>query len=169
MGSVPIRLLLGIVAVVSLLATPYMTLMPVLVREVYGADANVMGFLVGAAGLGGVLGTLVLASQPNVRGLVGVIAGASLAAGTALAAVSWAGAVPVAMALMMVVGFGILVTSVSVNMILQTIVHDDLRTKPVPDVRLICVFAFFERPEVAEGKHRGLQDIFELHGRVRDG
>ena len=125
--SVPIRLLLSLLAVVSLLATPYMILMPVLVREVYAAGANVLGFLVGAAGLGGVLGTLFLASRPNVRGLLGTIACASLAAGTALAMVSWSGGVPVAAALMTIVGFGILVTSVSVNMILQTIVEDDKR------------------------------------------
>jgi MFS family permease len=126
-GSVPIRLLLGVLAVVSLLATPYMTLMPVLVREVYGGGASVMGFLVGAAGVGGVTGTLFLASRPNVRGLVGVIACASIAAGAALALLSWAGGIAAALPLLAIVGFGILVTSVSVNMILQTIVEDDKR------------------------------------------
>jgi MFS family permease len=116
-----------VLAIVSLLATPYMTLMPVLVREVYGGGANIMGFLVGAAGVGALTGTLVLASRPNVRGLVGIIALASMAAGTALALLSWAGSVSLAIPLLGVVGFGILVTSVSVNMILQTIVDDDKR------------------------------------------
>lgn len=125
--SVPIRLLLGVLAAVGLLATPYMTLMPVLVREVYGGGANVMGFLVGAAGLGGVTGTLYLASRSNVRGLVRVIACASLAAGTALALLSWARSISIALPLLVITGFGILVTSVSVNMILQTIVDDDKR------------------------------------------
>lgn len=125
--SVPIRLLLGVLAAVGFLATPYMTLMPVLVREVYAGGANVMGFLVGAAGLGGVAGTLYLASRANVRGLVRVIARASIAAGLALGMVSWAGALPLALALLTVTGFGILVASVSVNMILQTIVEDDKR------------------------------------------
>jgi MFS family permease len=125
--SLPIRLLLGVLAIVSLLAMPYMTLMPVLVREVYGGGANLMGFLVGAAGLGGVSGTLFLASRRNVRGLVRIIAYASCAAGSALALLSWATNVPLAIVLLVIVGFGILVTSVSVNMILQTIVEDDKR------------------------------------------
>lgn len=125
--SVPVRLLLGTLVVVSLLATPYMTLMPVLVREIYGSGASVMGFLVGAAGLGAVVGTLFLAARPNVRGLVRVIVGASVAAGLALALVSWPGTVWIAAPLLAVVGFGVLVTSVSVNMILQTIVDDDKR------------------------------------------
>lgn len=125
--SVPIRLLLTVLAAVSLLATPYMTLMPALVRDVYGGGANAMGFLVGAAGLGGVCGTLFLASRPNVRGLVGVIAGASFGAGAALALLSWTGRIWIALPLLAMTGFGILVTSVSVNMILQTIVDDDKR------------------------------------------
>jgi MFS family permease len=125
--SVPIRALLAVLAIVSLLATPYMTLMPVLVREVYAGGPDVMGILVGSAGAGAVCGTLFLASRTNVRGLVRVIAGASFAAGAALAALSWAGRVAVAVPLLAVVGFGILATAVSVNMILQTIVDDDKR------------------------------------------
>jgi MFS family permease len=125
--SVPIRNLLGTLAAVSLLATPYMTLMPVLVREVYGGGANVMGFLVGAAGAGAVAGTFFLALRRDVRGLVQLIAGASVAAGTALALLSWTGRIALAMPLLAIIGFGILVTSVSVNMILQTIVDDDKR------------------------------------------
>ena len=125
--SVPIRTLLSVLVIVSLLGTPYVTLMPVLVREVYAGGANLMGFLVGAAGVGGVTGTLFLASRANVRGLVRVIAFASFAAGAALAIVSWVGSIAAAMVLLAVVGFGVLVTSVSTNMILQTIVEDDKR------------------------------------------
>lgn len=125
--SVPIRNLLATLAVVSLVATPYMTLMPVLVREVFSEGANVMGFLVGSAGAGAVTGTLFLATRRDVRGLVSLIVGASVAAGTALAFLSWSGRVAIAMPLLAIVGFGILVTSVSVNMILQTIVDDDKR------------------------------------------
>lgn len=122
----PIRRLLGVLVVVSLFATPYMTLMPALVRDVYGGGANVMGFLVGAAGVGGVAGTLFLAARSHVAGLVGSIAVASIAGGSALALLSWTG-IAVALPLLAIVGFGILVTSVSVNMILQTIVDDDKR------------------------------------------
>ena len=125
--SVPIRLLLGVLVVVSLLATPYMTLMPVLVKDVYASGANVMGFFVGAAGLGAVCGTLWLASRPSVRGLVRIIACASFAAGLALAVLPWHGRISLAVPLLAIVGFGILATSVSVNMILQTIVDDDKR------------------------------------------
>lgn len=126
-GFLPIRLLLLVLALVALLATPYITLMPVLVREVFHGGADQMGFLVGAGGLGAVCGTLYLASRHNVRGLVRLIVYASLIAGIALVLLAWSGSVWIAAPLIAAIGFGILVTSVSTNMILQTIVDDDKR------------------------------------------
>ncbi len=126
-NSVPIRLLLMLLALFALLATPYVTLMPVLVREVFAGDADLMGFLIGAAGCGAVAGTIYLASRRNVRGLVRIIVYASLAAGVALMLLAWSGTVWIALPLLAIIGFGILVSAVSVNMILQTIVDDDKR------------------------------------------
>ncbi len=125
--SVPIRLLLSLLALVALLATPYMALMPVITKEIFGGEAEEMGFLVGAAGLGALAGTIYLASRQLVPGLVRVIAGASFAAGAALTVLAWSGTFWIALPLLAVIGFGILVTSVSTNMILQTIVDDDKR------------------------------------------
>jgi predicted MFS family arabinose efflux permease len=62
-----------------------------------------------------------------VRGLVRVIVYASLVAGVALLLLAWSGSVWIAAPLIAAIGFGILVTSVSTNMILQTIVDDDKR------------------------------------------
>ncbi len=126
-NSLPIRALLLVLAVVGFLGTPYSTLMPVMVREIFGGGAEDMGFLVGAGGLGAISGTLYLASRANTRGLIRLIVYASFAAGTALTLLAQAPTTLYALPLMMVIGFGILVTSVSVNMILQTIVDDDKR------------------------------------------
>jgi hypothetical protein len=120
--SVPIRLLLLLLMMVGLLATPYITLMPALVREVFAGGAEQMGFLVGAAGLGAVSGTLYLASRSSVRGLVRLLTFASFGAGLALMLLAWSKTMWIALPLLGVIGFGILITSVSVNMILQTIV-----------------------------------------------
>jgi MFS family permease len=125
--SIPIRILLMLLAMTGFLATPYSALMPALTREVLRGGAEEMGFLMGAAGLGGVAGTVYLASRRNVRGLVSVIAYAIFGAGAALALLSWSKVVWLALPLLVIIGFGILVTSVSVNMILQTIVDDDKR------------------------------------------
>ncbi len=125
--SRPIRSLLMLLTALGLLGTPYISLMPVLVREVFGGGADQMGFLVGSAGLGAVVGTLYLASRSSVRGLVRLLTYAALAAGIALALVPHVKQVWIAMPLLVITGFGILVTSVSVNMIVQAIVDDDKR------------------------------------------
>jgi predicted MFS family arabinose efflux permease len=62
-----------------------------------------------------------------VRGLVRLIVIASLTAGAALVLLAGSTSVWLAAPLIAMIGFGILVTSVSTNMILQTIVDDDKR------------------------------------------
>jgi MFS family permease len=125
--SVPIRALLTLLAAVALTVAPYSTLMPAVVHEVFAGNAQTLGFLLGAAGMGAVAGTLLLAMRRNVRGLLGFIVLAVLLAGAALIALSVSRWLPLSIALMSVIGFGILAVNVSVNMILQTIVDDDMR------------------------------------------
>lgn len=123
----PIRLLLLLLMAMALLAAPYSNLMPALVRSVFHGSADEMGYFMAASGLGGVIGTVYLAARPTVRGLLGVLAASSFATGSALALLTWSHTAWLALPLLAVIGFGMLVTSVSVNMILQTIVEDDKR------------------------------------------
>jgi MFS family permease len=125
--TLPIRRLLTVLALVALTAAPYSTLMPAVVHEAFDGNAQTLGFLVGAAGCGAVIGTLLLASRGNVRGLLRFIVAAALLAGCALTALSQSRLLPLSLLLMALIGFSILVTSVSINMILQTIVDDDKR------------------------------------------
>ena len=125
--SLPIRSLLLLLTAVGFLATPYINLMPVLTREVFAVGAREMGFMIGAAGLGAVAGTLYLATRSSVRGLVRLLTYAALAAGISLALVAHVKIVWLTIPLLAITGFGILATSVAVNMIVQSIVDDDKR------------------------------------------
>ncbi len=125
--TLPIRWLLLLLAAVALTAAPYGTLMPAIVHEIFAGDAQTLGFLVGAAGMGAVAGTLLLSMRRTVRGLLRFILFAALIVGAALIALSLSRWLPASIVLMSVIGFGILVVTVSTNMILQTIVDDDKR------------------------------------------
>jgi len=125
--SVPIRHLLSMLAVLALSAAPYGILMPAIVHEVFAGDVQTLGFLVGAAGVGAILGTLLLAARKNVRGLTRLIVAAAFLAGGALMLMSASRLFALSLILMAATGFGILVISVSTNIILQTIVEDDKR------------------------------------------
>src|SRR5438477_3143421 len=68
-GFAPIRAVLLLLALVSLLGMPYAVLMPVIASEVLHGDANTLGFLVASSGLGALVGALYLASRRSVVGL----------------------------------------------------------------------------------------------------
>ena len=123
----PIRLFLLLVALISLTASPYTVLMPIFARDVFGGDAHTLGFLVGSAGLGAVIGTAFLATRPNVFELSKLVPFTSAAAGVALMLVGLSKIYWLSLVFMACLGFGIIVTAASVNMMLQTIVDEDKR------------------------------------------
>ena len=72
-GFLPIRYIILLLALVSLLGMPYVVLIPVFAKEVLHGDSHTFGFLMGASGLGALTGALYLASRKNVIGLEKVI------------------------------------------------------------------------------------------------
>ena len=123
----PIRLFLALVALISLTASPYTVLMPIFARDVLGGDAHTLGFLVGSAGLGAVIGTAFLTTRPNVFELSKLVPFTSVAAGIALMLVGISTLYWLSLIFMACLGFGIIVTAASVNMMLQTLVDEDKR------------------------------------------
>src|SRR6185437_3886770 len=72
--SVPIRSLLLLLALISLVGMPYTVLMPIFAGTVLHGGAHTLGFLMAASGVGALIGALVLATRRSVVGLGRVIA-----------------------------------------------------------------------------------------------
>jgi MFS family permease len=125
--TVPVRILLPNLALVSFMIAPYQALMPIFAAEIYHGGADTLGYLMGAAGLGGGLAVLALAARRNVRGLARIILLASVLAGVALTAFSQTRWLWLAYVLMFFVGAGMLVVITGTSTILQTIVEDEKR------------------------------------------
>ncbi len=124
---VPVRVLLPIVALVSFMATPYQALMPIFAAEVFQGDARMLGFLIGAAGLGGSSGLIYLASRKDVRGLARhIVFGAGLA-GASLMVFGESKLLWLSLIAITLTGFGIILVGMGVSMIFQTIVADEKR------------------------------------------
>lgn len=123
----PVRVLLGVLAVMSFMALPYNMLMPAVVKQVYDGSSATLGFLVASAGFGAVAGTGYLSARSGVRGLIRLIIVAVALAGAALIAFSLSRSFWLSIPLLALVGFGILATTVSVQIILQTLVDDAMR------------------------------------------
>jgi len=125
--SLPLRWLLPVVALVTFMASPYQTLMPIFAAEIFKGGAETLGLLIGAAGAGGIIAMLVLAARRNVRGLMGWIAGSAAATGATLVVFSYSTSFALSLAMIAVVGFAALTVAMGASTIIQTIVEDRMR------------------------------------------
>ena len=124
---VPIRSVLLLVAFVSLVGLPYAVLMPMAAREVFHGGPHTLGFLMSASGVGSLAGAVFLASRKNVRGLVRLIAAASVLFGAALIGFALSRLLWMALVALVVAGFAMIVQLAASNTVLQTLVDDDKR------------------------------------------
>jgi len=125
--AVPIRAILLMLSLVSLVGMPYTVLMPVFARDVLGVGPDGFGYLMGCAGVGALAGALYLASRRSVLGLGRLLPLAAALFGLSLVVVSFSRALPLSMLLMSLTGFGQIVLMASGNTLLQTIVDEDKR------------------------------------------
>lgn len=126
-GFAPIRNILLLLALVSLLGMPYVTLMPVFARDILHGGAHTFGFLMGAAGIGALIGAVYLASRRSVVGLGWIITMAAGVFGIGLIAFSLSKVIWLSLLLMVFTGFGMMVQMAASNTVLQTIVDDAKR------------------------------------------
>jgi MFS family permease len=124
---VPVRVLLPVVALVSFMATPYQALMPIFAAEVFSGGPDMLGFLMGAAGLGGLVGIGLLAARRELRGMVRWVAAACFCAGAALTVFSYSTELVLSVAMLMIAGTGIVVAVNGISTVTMTIVEDRMR------------------------------------------
>lgn len=124
---IPVRSILLLFALVSLMGMPYAVLMPVFAEKVLHGGAHTLGFLMGAAGVGALVSALSLVARKSVRGLLKMLPISAGLFGVGLLAFGLSNVVWVSMALMVVVGFGMMQGLTASNTIIQTLVHEEMR------------------------------------------
>lgn len=125
--SKPIRSLLMLLGLISLMGMPYMVLMPIFARDVLCGGPRAQGMLMGAAGLGALLGALVLAARKNVFGLGRVVVLASAGFGAFLILFAYSREFWVSVVLLVPAGFCMITEMATTNTLIQTMVPDNLR------------------------------------------
>lgn len=124
---VPLRYALGLVAVVSVAGTPYLVLMPVFARAVFGGGAEQLGLLVGASGLGALLAALHLAQRESHVGLERLLVVAGSLVGIGLLAFSLVRSFALALMTLPLIGYAITTLVAGTNTFLQLHAEDALR------------------------------------------
>jgi len=123
----PIRAILILLAMLSIMGMPYVVLMPIFASDILHGGPRTLGLLVSAAGMGALSGALYLATRTTVRGLGKVILTCATIFGVGLIAFSFSRSIWLSIAILVATGFGMMVSTASSNTILQTIVDDDKR------------------------------------------
>jgi MFS family permease len=126
-GFRPIRSIILLLALVSLVGVPYSVLMPIFAATVFHGGPHTLGFLMGASGCGALAGALWLATRRSVLGLGRIIVVASAAFGAGLIGFSFASSLALAIPCLVIAGCGFIVQMASSNTIIQTIVDEDKR------------------------------------------
>jgi MFS family permease len=135
----PIRTLLILLALVSMLGMPYTVLMPAIAAGTLGGGPGTLGSLMTATGVGALGGAAFLASRPSVLGLGRVIVMATVTFGGGLIAFGLSETLWLSLLILPFVGAGFMITLASVNTIIQTVVEEELRGR----VMAFHTMAFF--------------------------
>jgi MFS family permease len=123
----PIRNVLLLLGLISLVGMPYSVLMPVFADNVLHGGPNTLGLLMAASGVGALIGAMFLAARKTVLGLGKFIPMTAAAFGAGLVAFSFTRVLWVGLALMVVTGLGFMAQMAISNTVLQTIVDEDKR------------------------------------------
>jgi MFS family permease len=127
MRFAPIRNVLLLLALVSLVGMPYTVLMPVFANDVLKGGPSTLGLLMAASGVGALGGAMFLAGRKTVLGLGKFIPIMAAAFGAGLMVFSFTRVLWLSLALMIITGLGFMVQMAASNTVLQTIVDEDKR------------------------------------------
>jgi MFS family permease len=126
-NTAPIRALLLLIALVALMGMPYSVLMPVFAVKILHGTARTYGVLMGATGVGALLGALTLASRRGVSGLGRWVAIACGGFGAGLILFSLSRWYWLSICILIPMGFSLMVQMASSNTLIQVMVPDRLR------------------------------------------
>ncbi len=128
-GSRSIRTILLILALTCLLGWPYSVLLPVFAGTVLHGGAHTLGWLTAASGVGAFTSALALAMRKSIMGLTRTLQAAIALLGVGLIFFGLSHVLWLSLALMVVVGFGLIQAAAVCNTIIQSLVPDEMRAR----------------------------------------
>jgi MFS family permease len=138
-GFAPIRSVILLLALMSVVGAAQTTLLPVIATKLPGGGADTYGLLAAASGVGALAAALFLATRMTVVGLGRWLAAAPAMFGLAVLGLSFAGSVYTASAALAFAGFAVMMHMAASNTILQTIADEAKRGR----VMSLYTAAFF--------------------------
>lgn len=129
MKDVPIRSVLLLLSVLSLLGLQYSVFLPIFANDILRGGARTMGFLMSSAGVGALIGALHFAARTSYKGLARWIAATSSVCSVGLILFSQSRIFWFSVVVLFFVGFSATVQMAATNTIVQRRVPDELRSR----------------------------------------
>ncbi|MGA3236950.1 MAG: MFS transporter [Bryobacteraceae bacterium] len=125
----PIRIILLLFALLSLMGWPYAVLLPIFAGQVLHGGPHTLGWLTAASGIGALASGLSLAVRKSVVGLTRMLQIATAMLGGALILFGLSHTLWLSLVLMVLVGFGLMQGASVSNTIIQSLVPEDKRAR----------------------------------------
>lgn len=152
----PIRDLLLLLGLSGLVVLPFTVLMPLFADRVLHRGARELGFLMAATGLGAVLATLTLAAKRGTRGLERWAVLSCAGCGLSLVLFAYSNDLWLSTALLVPVGYCMLLQMSSSNTLIQAMVPDELRGR----VMSVYAMMFMGMPPIGALLEGAMADRF---------
>jgi MFS family permease len=126
-GFAPVRTILLLFALVSLMGIPSLVLMPIFAAQVLHGGPHTLGWLTGVSGVGALVSAFSLAVRKTVLGLGRMIPIAAITFGAGLILFGLSHVLWFSLLMMLFTGFGMMQGMAASNTIIQTLVPEDRR------------------------------------------
>jgi MFS family permease len=125
--TTPIRALLLLLGLVSLMGMPYTVLMPIFADQILRGGPDAYGLLMSASGIGALAAAATLTVRKSVRGLGEWVAASAAGFGVCLIAFSMSRSIWLSTLILVPAGFFMMMEMASSNTLIQSMVPDRLR------------------------------------------
>ncbi len=125
--TIPIRMLLIQLALLSLVALPFIVLLPAYAKEILHGSADTLGYLMSSLGAGALTGAIYMASRKSVIGLGRIISLCSSLLGLMIVLAALSQKTIFSLILFYFGGLSMILTIAAINTMIQTIADEDKR------------------------------------------
>ena len=130
-NALPIRNLLLLLGIYSLFGMSFTTLMPIFSDQILHKGAKGLGILMGASGIGAVVGALFLASREKVLGIKKIIALCSVVSSICIFIFAFSKIYLLSISLLTIIGFCSIIIISGSNTAMQAMSPDNLRGRVI--------------------------------------
>ncbi|MBQ9246201.1 MFS transporter [bacterium] len=167
-SDIRIILILIFLSLFCFLGMTYPMLMPIYTKDVFNANADTLGFLMAAAGIGALISSLLIASKNTIRGLKYIECIGGIVFSISFILLGFSNNIKLSIIFMFFLGLGMTACITSVNTLIQSIIDNEKRGR-VMSIHAICYLGTTSISSFCAGtvaEHIGIKNTLIILGLI---